>query len=692
MNTHPQSLIKIFISLAAFLAVMSVLRAADAPAPSWGQVADKSTDSLEQVIWDGKQFIAVGGKAAWSSTDGANWTRHAIESAKNALDAVAGNGTMTVAVGSSGEIISSPDLTQWTEYTVGESKKFSIVFWTGSQFLAIADAGGSATSPDGVQWQKGGPMGNFNYMHGIWNNGRMAVGGKNVLVFSPDGSALKPVVRNSGPMYDVTFGNNLFVAVGSSQNSTLVSTDGKTWTHNDTGAAGDLRGVCWDGAQFVAVGNKGAMVVSPDGAKWQLADSGTKDELTSITSNGSATVAVSSSGAIFSTSFAKLVVLTHATLTPIAAAAHAASASIGSGTGPLDHWSLMDKTQLHACQQIVWDGKEFLASTWAKVLTSADGQTWTGHSLSGRGLYDIATNGQVYVTVGERGQITTSSDLDSWANHTITSISETLTTVIWNGKQFVALGSNGILVTSPDGTNWSQQSSGTTDSFRHGVWSRDQFMVSDASGGILTSKEGAPWSVALDTKTKTNCVTDNGTLYVAMATSEPTALTSTDGVKWTPQKTGASGGCSAVAWTGAEFVAVGPNGTLVSSTDGVTWTVHDFDKAITLTSVAAHDGTIVLGASTGYLYANKVLPPASTPVISLAKVSDGARPEIALKGGSASAKIYYTTDGSDPTNQSTLYAKPFAVSHAEVIKARVYMDGFAPSDIAAAECKLDAGP
>lgn len=52
------------------------------------------------------------------------------------------------------------------------------------------------------------------------------------------------------------------------------------------------------------------------------------------------------------------------------------------------------------------------------------------------------------------------------------------------------------------------------------------------------------------------------------------------------------------------------------------------------------------------------------------------------------ASIYYTTDGSDPTNQSTLYSNPLIIpeffpadSTRVTVKAKAYKDGFDPSNV-----------
>ena len=37
--------------------------------------------------------------------------------------------------------------------------------------------------------------------------------------------------------------------------------------------------------------------------------------------------------------------------------------------------------------------------------------------------------------------------------------------------------------------------------------------------------------------------------------------------------------------------------------------------------------------------------------------------------------IYYTLDGSEPTNASNLYTKPFVINKSEVVKARAFLNG-----------------
>ncbi len=97
----------------------------------------------------------------------------------------------------------------------------------------------------------------------------------------------------------------------------------------------------------------------------------------------------------------------------------------------------------------------------------------------------------------------------------------------------------------------------------------------------------------------------------------------------------------------------------ISMTDA---SMYYFDR----TMPAAVNPTVGLGA------------PAPTPIFSVESgyVDAGTAVSIACPG----ATIRYTTDGSTPTAQSTVYTAPIAVNETVTIRARAFMDGRLPSD------------
>src|SRR5690242_12482114 len=68
-------------------------------------------------------------------------------------------------------------------------------------------------------------------------------------------------------LYDVTFGDGTFVAVGA--NGTIFSSvDGGAWIRRTAVVTNDLRAVAFGGGVFVAAGVNGALISSPDGVAW----------------------------------------------------------------------------------------------------------------------------------------------------------------------------------------------------------------------------------------------------------------------------------------------------------------------------------------------------------------------------------------------------------------------------------------
>jgi len=118
--------------------------------------------------------------------------------------------------------------------------------------------------------------------------------------------------RTSGAIDDlwgVTYGNGLFVAVGGSLEempgilalrtaTILTSRDGITWTERDPGSYVPLYGVTYGNGLFVAVGWGGTILTSPDGVKWTQQVSGTGDHLNEVAYLNGLFVAVGIDGAI----------------------------------------------------------------------------------------------------------------------------------------------------------------------------------------------------------------------------------------------------------------------------------------------------------------------------------------------------------------------------------------------------------
>ncbi len=81
--------------------------------------------------------------------------------------------------------------------------------------------------------------------------------------------------------FAVTYGNNIFVAIG--QNGTArKSSDGITWTISTSATTAGMYGITYGNGIFVAVGNTGAVQYTSNGTSWTLGTSATSANLASV--------------------------------------------------------------------------------------------------------------------------------------------------------------------------------------------------------------------------------------------------------------------------------------------------------------------------------------------------------------------------------------------------------------------------
>src|SRR5262249_8624725 len=105
---------------------------------------------------------------------------------------------------------------------------------------------------------------------------------------------------------------------------------------------------------------------------------------------------------------------------------------------------------------VVSDGTRYVAVGFASVMTSPDAVNWTTvNPFFDRWLLGVATNGSLFVAVGDQNAIFTSPDGAAWTRRTAVE-SVVLHDVIWDGSRFVVVGSDGAVRTSSDGIAWTE--------------------------------------------------------------------------------------------------------------------------------------------------------------------------------------------------------------------------------------------
>ncbi len=351
--------------------------------------------SPQRIIWNGSQFVGIRGSSVWISTDGVTWTSVNAGVSSDLVDAT-WTGSQFVAVGEDSVILTSPDGINWTTRTLGITHDLLSIASNGAQFVAVGRYGSILTSPDGVNW-------------------------------TPRTSGITSWLYASSWLYDVTWGNNQFVAVGN--NGILTSPDGVTWTSRTSDTfLPKLYGVTWGNNQFVAVGDQhstgelAVVLTSPDGVTWTPRTTVVKSNLSDVIWGGNQFVAV---------------------------------------------------------------GYDYSANL-AIILTSPDGINWTsrdtGDSQYGY-LGAVAWNGSQFVVVGGYGYRFVSPDGVTWTSYRDYSLS--VGRVIGVNGQFVAVGGYGLIHTSPDGVTWTTEFAGTTSNLSAIAWNGRQLV---AVGGIIVRR------------------------------------------------------------------------------------------------------------------------------------------------------------------------------------------------------------
>ena len=262
-------------------------------------------------------------------------------------------------------------------------------------------------------------------------------------------------------------------------------------------------------------------------------------------------------------------------------------------------------------------------------LTSTDAVSWAQASSiidQRQGEEDfphgIAYGNGQFVAVSSSGRILTSADGTTWSQRQIEAANAyvSLGPITHANGQFFVLGSardiltdrvNGFLLTSADQTNWLLRQSGAIDfSIRSITYGAGQFV--GVGGGwrdilrnpgshyntIVTSTDGIVWiqRQAGTSYMLTDVVYAEGQ-FVAVG-SPDTVITSTDGVNWVQRRSGTQSGFGAIAYGNGQFVAAGDS--IVSSTDGVTWIEHTFDSQYgSLYGVAFGNGRFVAAGDSG---------------------------------------------------------------------------------------------
>ena len=232
--------------------------------------------------------------------DTANWLAR-VSDIEQWLNDVTSNGSLFVAVGNGGTILTSPDGVSWTSQVSNTDVRINEVEWLDSRFYAVGDAATVLTSIDGENWTTVNTGPDDYWLKAVTSSGDIFVAageiypsGKAYMMTSLDGVMWteNPFVPQTGRyVTDLAWSGQQFVATTAAQylpndGRIFTSVDGIAWTEIviSTEWVSTLS-IIWDGSQFIAGGVVGQVYRSPDGVNWSEIDTSTSTNFTGIASS-----------------------------------------------------------------------------------------------------------------------------------------------------------------------------------------------------------------------------------------------------------------------------------------------------------------------------------------------------------------------------------------------------------------------
>ncbi|MCB1049141.1 MAG: hypothetical protein H6510_08875 [Acidobacteria bacterium] len=254
---------------------------------------------------------------------------------------------------------------------------------------------------------------------------------------------------------------------------------------------------------------------------------------------------------------------------------------------------------------------------------------WSNPTPHGYGLYGVASNDDVLVSVGDFGFIQVSGDDGATWTQVNSHTTEHLKDVAWGPFGFVAVGlNNTVLVSdmgtvwtpktamgqfygvtwadtgyyivgtqtffSADGQSWSLVNTGFNNVFtgQDVVHHNGVTAIAMSSGRILSTNNGTTWNIsAMSLFWAFTSITYGNGLWIAQNYQQN--ATSTNGLDWMLGPVNNFNTMQDLIWTGTQFVSVGPSGQYASSPNGTTWTKNSVFPYPRFEAITLHQGEMI---------------------------------------------------------------------------------------------------
>ncbi len=247
-------------------------------------------------------------------------------------------------------------------------------------------------------------------------------------------------------------------------------------------------------------------------------------------------------------------------------------------------WEYGNLNTLEEIWDVTFTGTQWVAvGSYSRVYRSTDGKTWSKQTVPGFdptkdhffGIAYDSGSGRMVASCRD-SMIISSDDLgDTWTIRKARIFdSPDLYKVAYGNNMFLAIGETGDIWKSDDGISWTKSAS-LNSGCRSITFGNGWFMVASVPGSIYRSTNGVNWTGSYPgSNTNIKSIHYGNSKWVAVGNK---ILTSTnDGASWTTQVTLAEYGIvehlySVASAPGPSFIAGGDGGLMLNSADGITW-------------------------------------------------------------------------------------------------------------------------
>lgn len=406
--------------------------------------------TLWGVNTDGSKLVIVGRSGVSATSDGslitvAHATNGYVAGCQN------GSTTVAISTGLDNRYgigISQDEGITWTgPYNLQPSSSnwFSHIIFANNLYVLCGSSGLIQTSTDGISWttQTSVTANNLNTLRYL-NSTYIATGDKGTIITSPDAvtwtAQTTPPDVASSLISDIAYGNSIYVAVAArGSNFTgagpiITSPDLVNWTYQFTVSGGpNLVGVVFDGTNFVIAGgtisgsSTAVILTSTDGITWTAQDSSKLGQGPSRASS-----MCLKDGKIYVGGWYCLA----------SSSDHGVSWSAAStGYRPFFVVRTMLVTQNGVLAQC--GGNLDSGNTGNGFLYSTDGVTWTARNVNN--LTCLGYDGTTFAAFGSGGLLQTSTDAASWSPPKFIG-GDTINDMVLANGRYVAVGVNGTIL------------------------------------------------------------------------------------------------------------------------------------------------------------------------------------------------------------------------------------------------------